>query len=202
MSARVCLMNEYASIEETKRRLMNAISADAENDLNIIRQAASRAIDNYLRVSDGYFTPQESASTRRVKGTGSSSILLPAPLSGQVTIEAATGVSIPDYDVEGMRLVTLDTSGNPSSYIVWPRVYFQISGIWGYIDIPPQIKEACLQLIVHFWRGRDKGFGGIVTDMQTATDFPERDYPRATRRLLDEFAGNFSAQPSGGFYIA
>jgi hypothetical protein len=57
-------------------------------------------------------------------------------------------------------------------------------------------------LVIHFYRGRDKALTGVITDMRQDSIFPERDYPRMTRRLLDNFKYTLGEKPGGGLILA
>lgn len=197
------MADEYATLAQLKARLMNKVAAGDDTELNGILEASSRAVDDYLELYPGYFTPPTGASTKSLKGSGNTFITLPAPLYGSVTITADGGITVPNFTVEGMRLRTLDDNDRPADWIVWRAgYYYLVNGNWGYAATPAQIREAVLQLSVHFWRGRDKALTGTITDMRTDEQFPERDFPRMTRRILDDFKFNLGEKPSGGFTLA
>lgn len=196
------MANEYATIEQAKTRLVNKVTDAQEAELAEILEAACRGIDDYLEVQEGYFTPPTAPSIKTLKGNNDTFLTLPAPLSGSVTITTDGGITVPNFTVEGMRLRTLNDSDLPSPFIVWYPVYYRITGTWGYASIPAQIREAALQLTVHFWRGRDKALTGTITDMRSDDQFPERDFPRMTRRLLDDFKFKLGEKASGGLILA
>lgn len=198
------MANEYATLVQYKTRLANKTVSGDDTELEEILEAASRAIDDYLEVAQGFFTPTAgSPSTKTLRGTGETFLTLPTPLSGSITITAEAGITVPDFTVDKLRLITLGTNGLPSSWIVWAcNAYFAITGTWGYVTTPAQIREACLQLAIHFWRGRDKALTGTITDMRQDEQFPERDFPRMTRRLLDDFKFQLGEKPSGGLILA
>lgn len=194
---------EYASLEDFKTHLGNKTKAEEDDFLQNKLSAASRAVEDYLSVGRGYFYPPTAPETKQILGRGASYLNLPAPLFGTVTISAPSGFTVPDFDVtDNLRLITLDTSGNPTNYIIWEKIYYSISGSWGYAAVPEQIEEACLQLATHFYRARDKALSGTITNMTQDETFPERDYPRQTRRILDEFARSLGGKPKGGLYFA
>lgn len=197
------MANEYATLDKFKARLVafNNASAEQQTDLGDILEAASRAVDDYLAVPTGFFTPPGSASSKSLRGRGNTFLSLPMPIFGSVTITAPSGFTVPNFTLEDMRLITLDDDDNPTDAIVWDNVFYNITGSWGYAAIPAQIREATLQLGVHFYRGRDKGLSGTITDMRQDEAFPERDYPRATRRILDEFKRNLGGEPGGNIFI-
>lgn len=196
------MANEYATLDQVKTRIANSVTDDNEAELTEITEAASRAIDDYLEVDAGYFSPApDELSTKTLRGSGQTFLEIPSPLFGSVTITAEDGVTIPNFTVEGLRLTTLDASGFPRSWIVWRDVFYSIEGKWGYPETPPQLREACLQLVVHFWRGKDKSLTGTITDMRQDDQFPERDFPRMTRRILDDFKFNLAPSTGGGGLI-
>lgn len=196
------MANEYATLDQAKTRIANKLTEGDETELGEILEAASRAIDDYLEVQTGHFSPApEEVFTKTLRGTGETFIDLPAPLYGEVAITAEDGITIPNFTVEGLRLITLDASGFPRSWIVWREVYYSVEGNWGYPATPPQLREACLQLVVHFWRGRDKALTGTIMDMRQDEQFPERDFPRMTRRILDDFKYNLAPATGGGGLI-
>lgn len=194
----------YATLEQFKTRLANKTKPEEDDELNEILDAASRAVDDYIQVRPGYFTPPTAATEKRILGKGVSYLALPSPLYGDVTITAPSGYDVPDFDItEDLRLIILDDYGNPAPYMSWEKIYYTVSGSWGYETTPPQIREATLQLATHFYRGRDKALTGTVTDMRQDEQFPERDYPRQTRRIMDEFKRNLGGSPQkGGLHIA
>ena len=197
------MANEYATLVQFKTRLVNKTKPEEDAELGEILEAASRAVDDYLDVTPAYFTPPTVASAKRIKGSGESFLSLPAPVYGEITILAPSGYVVPNFEpTEELRLITLDDNDIPTQYITWDSVFYSITGFWGYPVIPPQIREACLQIATHFYRGRDKGLSGTITDMRQDEQFPERDYPRQTRRILDEFKRNLGGKPGGGLYFA
>lgn len=196
-------MSIYATLDEFKNHIqLFNLSSDEETVATDKLTAASRLIDDYLKVSNDFFAAVNTPSTKKIPGKGNSFITLPAPLSGSVTIVNPSGGNVPNFDVlDNMRLITLDENENPNVYVIWERVYYSITGIWGYDEIPPQIKEACIQITAHFWRNRDKALRGTIGDIVTDEQFPERDIPRMARRILDEFFQRLGNKPSGGLVL-
>lgn len=197
------MSDEYASVEKFKARLVafNNVSAEQATDLEDIIEAASRAVDRYLDVPTAFFIPPTSSTPKTLRGRGNTYIALPMPLFGSVTIVAPSGFTVPNFTVEDMRLITLDDSDNPTDTITWDNIYYTATGLWGYSETPAEIREATLQIGVHFYRGRDKALSGTIMDMKQDEAFPERDYPRATRRLLDDFKRNLGGEPGGELII-
>ena len=194
---------EYVALDEFKTFVGNKTKPEEDAFLLNRITSASRAIEDYLDVAEGYFFPPPEATTRKVLGRGASYLSLPAPLFGEVTITAPEGYTVPNFDItDELRLITLDSGGVPSLYITWGEVYYTITGFWGYEAIPAQIVEATLQLAEFFYRSRDKALSGTITSMGQDEQFPERDYPRKVRRILDEYKRKLGGKPGGGLYFA
>lgn len=197
------MANEYATLEQAKTRLINKTAPASDAELDQLREAASRAVDVYLEVPPGYFTPPAAPSVKDLRGRGDSFLKLPMPLYGMVTVTANAAITVPNFRVEGLRLRTLNENDLVNPLIVWHEgQYYAVEGNWGYSVIPAEITEATLQLFAHFWRGRDQALTGIITDMRIdGQQFPERDYPRMTRRILDTVKYNLAGRASGGLII-
>ncbi len=197
------MANEYATLAECKTRLVNKTASVDDAELDGLREACSRAVDDYLEVPPGYFTPPTAPSVKNLRGSGQSYLNLPMPLYGSVTITANSNITVPNFTVEGLRLRTLNEDDLVNPLIVWYEgQYYAVEGNWGYAAIPAQVREATLQLFTHFYRGRDQALSGVITDMRQDTQFPERDYPRMTRRLLDNLKYTLGDRASGGLVIA
>lgn len=177
----------YSTLDKFKRRIINGVTDEDEDTLNELLLTASRAVEDYLEVKLDFFAPQTVPSMKMLRGNNTTTIDLPTELSGSVEIVAPGGFTVPNFTVLEKQLITLDANENPVPWIVWLEVYYTITGIWGFAAVPSQIEEATLQLAVKFWREFDNNAVGIITEMRTDTQFPERDYPRSCRRLMDEY---------------
>lgn len=195
-------MGLYASLDKFKVRLINKTDPASDEELTDILGAVSRSVDDYLEVEEDYFTPPSAPSMRTVKGTGSTFIQLPAPVYGSVTITASSGYTVPNFTVIGMRLVTLDTNDNPAPFIKWQPIFYNVTGSWGYAAVPEQLREATLQVAVHFWRGRDKALGGVINNLKQDEAFPERNWPQTARTILDKYKLKLQGKAEGGLYFA
>lgn len=68
----------------------------------------------------------------------------------------------------------------------FPRgVPVTVTARWGFAEIPPDIKEAALQLCVRWWRGKDDAFSGVIGSVNTDATVIERGLPEAAKRILD-----------------
>lgn len=182
---------DYISVEELAKALRKGAvdeldEADAA-ELASLCTAVSRLADNYLEVEDGYYIPEDAPRTERVYGSGASTIALPSPVYGSVTVSAPEGVSVPNFDLDGHILLTLTEGGDRTEFIVWPEgIPFTVSGMWGVPEIPPQLKEACLQVAVRLYKERpDGGFQGIVTATGQYETLISRGFPSVARLILD-----------------
>lgn len=182
-------MLEYITLEELQAALRKSSLTEQETtELNHIREAVSRAVEDYLNVEEGYFIPPpELPTTERVYGTGASFIDLPSPVFGEVTVSTSSTFTVPNFTIEDNRLISLTEDDLRSPYIVWGAgVPFDVSGRWGYEFIPPQLKEACLEIAVGTFRERpENGFQGMVGSMQGYEGVIRRGWPASARMILD-----------------
>ena len=194
-------MADYATITQVKSRLI-AGSYDTTTDTAVseIITSQSRVIDSYLKVENDFFAVAAgSASAKIVYGRGGDRLRLP-PFVGSI---AAADLTVPSgYTKPTFTVVdgwfTIQTpltlgivAGNAPEYN--PYLYSWIEGIpytvsarWGWAAIPQDISEACIQMCVRTFRGRDDAFAGIVTD-GNASAF-ERAIPAGAKMILDEWA--------------
>jgi hypothetical protein len=182
-------MLEYVELAAIKAALRKPnLTDDEAAELNLIREAVSRAVEDYLEVETGYYIPPgDEPTTERVYGTGASSIDLPSPVFGEVTVAAPSGSTVPNFDVVDNRLVTLTEEGFRTPYIVWAAgIPYDVTGLWGYEAIPPQLIEACLEIIVGTFKERpENGFQGMVTDMRSYEGIIRRGWPSSAKTILD-----------------
>lgn len=203
------MANEYVSDGEIKARLSEVkVPPAAQPDLDLLREAVSRFCDGYIGVRAGFFIPSVVPTTKRIYGTGASFLNLPAPLRGSVTIVAAPGYDVPNFTLDDNRLVTLTEEDIRDPTITWGRAYYDITGLWGYPAIPPELKEAVLQIVIRFYRGRDEGFSGVIGGIRTDNTIIERSLPAPARLILDTIRSRVGVEvgPEGttgsSFYIA
>jgi hypothetical protein len=182
-------MAVYATETQLRRRIPKApIDADTSTELTEILGAVSRAIDRDLKVADDFFAPAGAASNRVVFGSGKSFLDLPTFLYGTVTIAAPAGEVVPNFTVQGLRLVTLSETGARNNLIVWTAgIPYTINGTWGFTATPEDIREATLQTAVRWWRGKDEAFSGVIGGINKDGNIIERDLPAPVRRMLDNW---------------
>lgn len=199
------MADDYITHGEFEKRLQTTIQPDYISDADIIREAVSRAADNYIQVAPGYFLPSTVSTTKRIYGTGASFLSLPLPIRGSVTVVPAPGYTAPNFTLDENRFVTLTEEGYREPLIVWERIYYDITGLWGFAAIPPELKEACLQIGTRFWKGRDEGFSGVIGLIKQDGTIIERSIPAPARFLLDGLRQRLTSEVSsigGSFYIA
>lgn len=192
-------MYEYFTQEELRKRLSkSSFTADEQTEVTALREAVSRLADDYLGVEAGYFIAPTVTTVRRIYGTGASSIFLPLPVYGSVTIASPTGATVPNFTVDGNNLLTLTDEDKRSPLVVWEAgVPYDITGLWGYSVIPPQIKEACLQIASRIFRERPaQGVVGMIGELQTQEGL--RGFPGTARIILDNFKKRLSTEVEGG----
>lgn len=179
-------MAEYATETQLRQRIPKAGNApDVSTQLLEILEAASRAIDHYVGVEDNYFAPASAPSSKVIWGRGNSFLDLPTFVFGTVTVSAPSGVSVPNFLVSEKRIYNLTEDGRRSPYAVWAQgVPFTVSGTWGFVTTPADIREACLQVSVRWWRGKDEAFSGVIGGLQKDGQIIERDLPAPVRTIL------------------
>lgn len=198
---------EYITEAEVKAALRKAtLTVDEAAEIALLRESVSRAVEDHIEVELGYFIPPPLEPTVKViYGTGASFLPLPSPVFGSVTVSAPSGNTVPNFTVEGTRLLALDSAGTRSPYVIFtPGIAYSISGRWGYAAIPPQLKEACIEITVGLFRERpENGFQGLVGGMQSYEGVIRRGWPTSARTILD----NLKLKPeteaqSSSLYIA
>jgi hypothetical protein len=198
------MANEYFAEAEVKRRLRKTnFTADEQVEVTLLRDAISRMIEDYLEVEEAFFIPPTLPSSRRVYGTGASSIFLPIPVYGSVTISTLAGYTVPNFTVQGNNLISLTEEGNRTPYIVWETgLAYDVTGLWGYSAVPPQIKEAGLEIIARIFRENPgDGVQGMIGELRQTEGY--RGFPTTARAILDNFKRKLSTEVEGGsLYIA
>jgi hypothetical protein len=160
----------------------NSLTGGASPSLTIANTADAKIQDILDRVTEiidqelGYSFGTAATSTRVVYGDGTDYLLPPAFVAGSVTgVTAPSGYSVPSYvELDGI-LVVKDSSGvlapitgrsTLSGSIPtgnWlPGVPYTVSANFGYGSVPKDIVEACLEVAVRIWKGRDAGFSDVV----------------------------------------
>lgn len=195
-------MADYATTTQVKAHLLPT-SYDSSTDtvLGELITSASRFIDSYLTVENDFFTVAGASKTAKVVyGRGGDRLRLPPFIE---TI-AAADMSVPSGYVKpvfavvdgwltippqlGLGIIVGNAPEfNPYLYSFASYVGYTISAKWGWAAIPEDIREACVQIVVRWFRGRDDAYAGIVT-AQSGQAF-ERAIPAGAKMILDEWRG-------------
>jgi hypothetical protein len=199
------MADEYVTLEELQRRVQKRTLSDEDTaELNAIREGVSRTVDDYLEVAPGYFIPPTEPTTKRIYGSPNSFLLLPSPVYGDVTIDTVVGYTVPNFDVEGSSLIALTEDGAKTELLGWTAPHYDITGLWGYEEIPPQLKEAVLLIASRIYRERpENGYEGLVTNMQGYQGVISGGFPSMARIILDALKRSLSNEAaSSSAYIA
>lgn len=195
-------MADYATPTQVKAHLVPT-SYDSSTDtvLGELITSASRLIDSYLTVENDFFAVAGASKTAKVVyGRGGDRLRLP-PFTETIT---AADMTVPSGYVKpvfavvdgwltippqlGLGLIVGNAPEyNPYLYSFISYVSYTISAKWGWAAIPEDIREACVQIVVRWFRGRDDAYAGIVT-AQSGQAF-ERAIPAGAKMILDEWKG-------------
>lgn len=194
-------MSDYATLDQIQGRLVpNSYQTSDDAAIGEEITAASRLIDSYLKVEDGFFQVAGStASAKVVYGRGSDLLRLP-PFTGSIVaadLAVPSGYTKPPFTVVNgwFTIQTPLTLGvvvgnapeyNPFLYAWLDNVPYTINAKWGWTAIPADITEACIQIAVRVFRGRDDAYAGVITN-QNGQAF-ERAIPAGAQKILDEWA--------------
>jgi hypothetical protein len=193
-------MSDYATVEELSGYLPG-ITADADlATLSQMLTRASRAIDAYTRRhADAYAPAAAEAAPQIFYGEGQPVLLLPEFVVGSVsTVTAPTGY-MPEGFTEFRRreastgslrvgLHTATTDGIRTPRVGWTKgVPFTVTARWGFEAIPPDVTEACLQLVTRWWRAKDEAFAGVIGDLSQQRAILERGFPPGVKTLLEPY---------------
>ncbi len=173
-------MSTYAQLSDALQYLPDVTDASDQATLQAILERASRAIDSYLNVAPDYFAAVSPPPVERnFRGTGTA--YLPVPPLFDLQSVKVSGGSITDYDYD-------PTNG----YLIrrWPSRWPYMSEItitarFGFAAVPADITEACLQIAVRWWRGRDEAFSGVIGGINRDGQIIERGLPASARTILD-----------------
>lgn len=160
--------------------------------------AATQIIDNELDLPSGAFSGS-AASTQTVYGDGTIYLAPARFVGGSVTlVETISGGEVPDYiEQDGMLIVT-DADGvippDPwrrdwgLSGLAWREgIPYEVSATFGYASVPPDIKEACLEIAVRMWRAKDAGFSDVVGVEGSGAVGYNGALPNMVKRILDRY---------------
>lgn len=152
----------YATLDDVKRYAFRTGNKDDAIQEDVLLRA-SRIIDRYCEVADGYFSPAPNEYvTATVVGNGTKYLRLDGYVPGSISsVMAADGRLAPEYAEADGYLIALHRCawelGNP----------YEITAKWGLAATPPDITEATVELAIAMWRQRDGAFLRVVGDVNT-----------------------------------
>lgn len=155
-------LTTYATLDDVKRyAFRSGIKDDPIQEDVLLR--ASRIIDRYCEVPDGYFAPApDQPTTVIVLGNGTKFLKIDRYAPGSISsVLAADGRLAPEYSEVDGYLVALHRTqwelGRP----------YEVTAKWGMPATPPDIAEATIELSMAMWRQRDTAFLRVVADVNT-----------------------------------
>ena len=167
---------KYASLTEVRRRRFGGsgsggsatTTALPDNELEALIEQASRFLDLAVGVEPGYFNPPAypDATPQTFYGQGISYLRLPPYVAGSLstTLTAPTGYTLPTFIERDGYLIITDTNGlTPHGqwrypyYTTgwWEGVPITVSAIWGFEQVPPDVKLATIELVINLVRETD-----------------------------------------------
>jgi hypothetical protein len=152
-----------------------AVSAAPANDalLGRVLDRASAIVDQIVGFSFG----EAASGVRTFYGDGTDYLQLAPYVAGTLaTVAGPTGLSLPTYaEIDGMLVATtvegVLVDRRPGGILGGARAVaptwrngapYQVTADWGYDGVPADIVEACLEIAVRIWRGRDAGFSNVI----------------------------------------
>jgi hypothetical protein len=134
---------------------------------SLIRDVLDRA-EAILELEIGYPLDDAAVETRTIYGSGSNFLTLPRHIADSVTeVTAPSGYLVPTYiKTAGGLAATTDgiyyrhLPGYSPAWI--DGVPYAVTATWGTRATTADLTEACLELAVEIYRGRDSGFSGTV----------------------------------------
>jgi hypothetical protein len=197
-------MADYADIEELIAGYLPGVTSDEDKAaLASMITRASRAIDTQTRRPANAFAPAaDSTSAQVFYGDGAAVLLLPEFVTGSVeTVSAPTGYMPPGYaefrrrEVStgglrvGLHTATAITGGILTPRVPWAKgVPYTVKARWGFLATPPEIVEACFQLVRHWWRQQSGEVSGAIGDMERRRGSSDRSgFPRGVEQLIASY---------------
>lgn len=179
----------YITHEDTVEYIPDDDAPQEASALDKLGERASDAIDTYEGVPRGFFGEVERdedgnpvASEKEIFGNAAFSFLVLPPFVGdveQVVAPDGTILGPTDYKVVGNRLyVNGYTYGETS-------LPYAVTAAWGWDEVPGDIQEAALQLVVRWWRGRTEAFSGAIGNIHRDGTIIERGFPASVKTILD-----------------
>lgn len=197
-------MADYAEIGQLITGYLPTVTNDDDKAaLALMITRASRAIDTKARRQANAFAPAPAETSEQTfYGEGAAVLLLPEFVTGSVeTVTAPTGYMPPGYaefrrrEVStgalrvGLHTATAITGGILTPRVPWAKgVPFTVKARWGFAATPPEIVEACFQLVRHWWRQQSGEVSGAIGDLEQRRGSSDRSaIPRGVEQLIESY---------------
>src|SRR6185503_11181685 len=127
-------------------------------------------------VLDNYFDAAPTAATQQnFAGSGTRYLRLP-PFTGAIAADNVvyeSGQTVPVFKVRANYLVMKDVDE------VWDEDdYVLVTALWGFAEIPPEINQACIELVIAMWRtsdpARERAVGDVADEEFRIAKIPAR----------------------------
>lgn len=162
--------------------------------------ASSRLFDKQCEVRDDFFAEAggANASARTFIGDGTSYLKVDA-FVGDVDDVTIEDYDVPDYTVIDGMLVVLDktrpqsslAASYPQRFAGWRDGYpVTVSAVWGFAEVPADVKVACCHLAIHLWRTADPAFATISNAEGAASR--EITIPDVAQRIINSYREKYS----------
>lgn len=202
----------YATLEQLLAYLPSSGAEELTDDdpqtilLEGIIGRASRLIDTYTRRAIGFFDAASDTKTNRTffgDGTNYLEVGKYIETISSADVSMPTGYTVPEFVAQDSFLIAtyngVIVNRYQSNHFLsqnnfWFRQYGWSEGVpitinakWGWSAIPADITEACLQISVRWYRGRDESFSGVIGNINSDGQIIERDLPASAKLILDKY---------------
>jgi hypothetical protein len=154
-------MGDYCTKDQVVSQIFEHDAAE-EGRMEILIPAASRLIDRLCDVDDDFFAAAGAAvSNRTFYGSGTRFLYVGAHNSAIVAADVEfvdTTLTVPDFTERGNFLVA-----EKGFCWLWEES-LTISAKWGFTAIPPEIEQACIELVIAEFRTGDGARERAVAD--------------------------------------
>ncbi len=162
--------------------------------------AASRLFDKQCEVRDDFFAFSEDSNIRTFIGDGTAYLKIDPFIALDIDPVSVDGAyDVPDYTVIDGMLVVLDktrpqsslAASYPQRFAGWRDGYpVTVSAVWGFAEVPADVKVACCHLAIHLWRTADPAFATISNAEGAASR--EVTIPDVAQRIINSYREKYS----------
>lgn len=180
-------MSAYATAAEIKLYAAQAGKNDADH-YEQFAEPASRIIDGLCRVSDDYFQATPNALTEQTFQGSGTHLLRVSPYRRE-TIQHVEYINLDDYTPDYVEIT--DRNG-----VQWLKAIdggcwrscgvISIQAVWGFAEIPSDIREATCELTLLMKYQRDPAQTKILVDVNGQL-LDERSIPKRVREICDKW---------------